>query len=79
MFGEELVAKNIEDLKGAFAVDDDVAVADEGKRLIGFADVLVCGEHQLEAALIVRRLCGEGVGGWPFDRLRDQQVHIRAC
>ena len=36
-------------------------------------------KYQLEAVGVVGRLGGKGVGGWPFDRLRDQQVNVRTC
>ena len=67
---EQFVTENIEDLEGAFAVDDEVAVADEGKRLTGPTDGLVCGKHQLEAAFIVRDLAIESVAR------RDQKVNV---
>ena len=54
--------RHVDDLQHAFAIDDDLTVAEEGEGLTGPADGLVCGsKHQLEAALIVRRLGGEGV------------------
>ena len=45
----------------AFAVDDELAVADEGEVLIHVVIAAVGAEHQLEAAGIVRRLGAEGV------------------
>lgn len=56
-----MAAKSIEDLEDAFAVDDELSVADEGKVVIVVLVVFIHPEHQLEAALIVRRSGLEGV------------------
>lgn len=59
---EQFVTENIEDLEGACAVDDEVAVADESEVLILNVVIVVVGtEHQFEATLIVRRLGLKGV------------------
>lgn len=59
---EQFVTENIEDLEGAYAVDDEVAVADESEVLILNVVIVVVGtEHQFEATLIVRRLGLKGV------------------
>jgi len=59
-------SRHINHLQRSLAVDDDVAIAEEGKGLTVAIIVVVCvpaNEHQAEAALIVRRLGGESVGG----------------
>ena len=54
----------LNDKQGAFTVDDEVAVADEGKHLIIAICVLADGsKHQLEASLVVGGLGVEGVRG----------------
>ncbi len=52
------MTKDIEDLEGAFAVDDEFTVADEGEVVVGS---VAGGEDQLEAALIVGGLGFEAV------------------
>ena len=70
--------RDINHLQRALAVDDDVAIADEGKIPTGFASVPACGKHQTKSRSIVRRLGSEGVRGWSLSLSKGQQVHIRA-
>ena len=68
-------AQHVDDLQGGFALvaNDELAVAEEGEGLIATVCIPVGGnEHQLEAALVVRRLGIEGVAR------RGQQVYIGA-
>ena len=56
------VAQHVDDLEDAFAVDDELSVADEGKVVITVLVVFIIrGKHQLETALVVRDLALEGV------------------
>ena len=60
----QLAPHHVNHLQHSLAVDDDVAVADEGKGLIVAICVLADGsEHQTEARLVVGGLGGEGVTG----------------
>ena len=61
LLGEELVTEGVEDLERAFAVDNELSVADEGKVVIVVLVVFIHPEHQLETALVVRDLAVEGV------------------
>ena len=57
--GGEDMAKHVDDLDDAISVDDDIAVGvDEGEVIVAFS---ASGEHQLEAAGIIRHFGFEGV------------------
>ena len=61
---------HVHHLQRAFAIDDDIARSiDEGKGIIVAVSVSFGGKHQFETRGIVGGFGGEGVGGWPFDRL----------
>ena len=66
----ELAAEDVEDLEGAGAGHDEVAVADEGKVIVEFG--VVRHEHQLEARGVVVGLALEGVARGL------EQVHVGA-
>ena len=55
------MTEDVEDLKGSRAVDDDVAIADEGEVIAHVAEGVVGIEHQLEPRRIVGGFGFEGV------------------
>ena len=70
LLGDDDAAHHVDDLEGALTVDDDVAVAHEGK--VAAVAGVAGGEHQAEAAGVV-----VGVGFEAVTRV-GQQVNIGA-
>ena len=59
---EQLMTEDVEDLEGAGAVDDEFAIADEGKFFILNLIIVAIGtKHHLETTLIVGGFGREGV------------------
>lgn len=69
--GTDYSAHYVNDLDGARAINYELSVGTDNCKV--FIIVIVGYEHQLEAALVVRRPTGEGVA-----RILEQ-VHIGTC